>query len=197
METNQYIKGNQIIEVENHTDLTKTYQSVNPHDLPKYWDRDVINSKLSQIQNHEHKMLLTFLWMSGVRITEAINLRKGDIDFTNYVITVKWLKSRKYNYRILPIHPNLKELIQLYTATMKQEQKVFPISRQRAWQICQRHFNGSPHKFRHSFAVNWLRCGGDIVTLKRIMGHSKLQTTLIYLQIVPLDQGKELLKIQF
>lgn len=57
--------------------------------------------------------------------------------------------------------------------------------------------NGHPHQFRHSFAVNWLRNNGDIIILHRILGHTKIQTTMEYLKIVPTDQGKELLKINF
>ena len=80
---------------------------------------------------------------------------------------------------------------------MKSEDIVFPISRQRAWKISRRYLGGSPHTVRHSFAVNWLRHGGDIVILKNILGHSKIETTMEYLKIVPIDQGKELLKVRF
>ena len=40
------------------------------------------------------------------------------------MITVRWLKSRKYNERVLPIHPELRNLLQLYTATMKYDENV-------------------------------------------------------------------------
>lgn len=184
------------IEVLKNQDLTNTYQKVKSA-IPKYWERDYINDTLNKIKNHNHKMLLVFLWRSGVRISEAINLTKDKIDFDNYMMTVKWLKSRKYHERVLPIHPELRNLLQLYCATLKQGDKVFPISRQRAWQITQKHFNGNPHQFRHSFAVNWLRCKGDVIILHKILGHSKIQTTMAYLMIVPIDQGEELMKIQF
>jgi integrase len=180
----------------NSRDLTNHIHKVKA-DIPKYWDRDYIVSKISGINNHTHKMLLDFLWRSGVRITEAVNLTKGSLDFENYVMTVRWLKSRKYKYRNVPLHPNLKNLLQLYTAPMKSDDLVFPITRQRAWQLTKKYLGGHPHQLRHSFAVNWLRCGGDIVILHRVMGHSKIQTTMEYLKIVPIDQGKELLKIQF
>ncbi len=142
-------------------------------------------------------MLLQFLWMSGVRITEAVSLRKSDIDFQHYTVNVLWQKSRKYRRRIVPIHPRLRELLQYYTGSMRQEDRVFPMTRQRAWQLTQKYLGGHPHQLRHSFAVNWLRSGGEIVVLHRMLGHSKVQTTMEYLKIVPTDQGKELLKIQF
>lgn len=166
-------------------------------DLRRYWTREEINQKLANIRIAKDRMLIQFLWMSGVRITEAINLKKEDVDFNNHLMKVRWLKSRKYHERVLPLHPRLKDLMILYTAAMNGADKVFPITRQRAWQLCQKYLEGHPHQLRHSFAVNWLMCGGDIVILHRIMGHKNIQTTMEYLKIVPVDQGKELIKITF
>jgi integrase len=112
-------------------------------------------------------------------------------------MTVRWLKSKKYKNRVVPIHSRLLELLNLYTAGLKYEDRIFNITRQRAFQIIKQYLKVSPHKLRHSFAVNWLRCGGNIVTLHKILGHSKIQTTMIYLGIVPVDQGKELEKMVF
>jgi len=199
MEEEKLVGKEEVMEVQvlNKQDLTKTYQNVKKQDLRKYWDKEYINDKINDVKNYNHKMLLKFLWMSGVRITEAISLTKGNIDFENYTMTVKWLKSRKYHFRVVPIHPLLKDVLELYTASLKDSDKVFPISRQRAWQLCKQHLNGHPHQLRHSFAVNWLRCKGDIYILHRVLGHSKIQTTMEYLKIVPVDQGKELMKISF
>ena len=58
-------------------------------------------------------------------------------------------------------------------------------------------FDDSPHRFRNSFAVHWLRCGGRLEVLSQMLGHSDIKTTMIYLKIVPVDQGKELLKVRF
>lgn len=176
-----------------------TISSINVQkvDIRKYWTRDQINNMISQIEDSGDAMLLRFLWLSGVRISEAIGLKKKDIDIQNYVMTVSWLKNRKYKYRVVPLHPRLRDILQLYIAGMNQEDRLFPYSRVQGWRIVKKWTKGYPHQFRHSFAVNWLRCNGDIVILHRILGHSKIQTTMEYLKIVPIDQGKELLKIQF
>jgi integrase/recombinase XerD len=185
-----------IIEVSSKGDLTNPIRFVK-QDIRKYWIKEQIDSMLESINNHRHKMLIRFLWMSGVRITEAINLKKGDIDFNNYLMKVKWLKSRKWNERVLPIHPTLKNILEVYTAPLKESDLIFPISRQRAWQLTKKYLEGHPHQLRHSFAVHWLKSKGDITILHRILGHSKIQTTMEYLKIVPIDQGKELLKLEF
>lgn len=188
---------NQIIEISpEDKNITKTARTVKK-DHAKYWGREEINKRLNQMTNYKEVMLCRFLWMSGVRITEALSLQKKDIDFTNYMMKVKWLKSRKYNSRTVPLHPTLRNILAVYVAPINLEDRIFPITRQRAWTIVKKNFNGSPHQFRHSFAVNWLMSGGEIITLHNILGHSKVQTTMEYLKIVPVDQGKELLKINF
>jgi len=163
----------------------------------KYLDKEFINYKISALPMGQKRMLLTYLWMSGVRVTEAVNLVKNQIDFNKSMMTVKWLKSRKYKERVVPIHSRLLPLLQIYTSSFKAEAKVFPITRQRVYQITQEVLGCSPHQLRHSFAVNWLRGKGNIVVLHRILGHARLQTTMEYLKIVPMDQLEELEKINF
>jgi integrase/recombinase XerD len=177
-------------------DLTNSYDSVKGG-LPKYWERDFIVGGLAGIENPGHKMFFTFLWMTGVRVSEALNLRRRDINPVDFVVRIRWQKSRKWSERNIPLHPHLRDLLILFSASLKSDDLLFPFGRQRAWQLAQKYFGGSPHQFRHSFAVNWLRGGGDFVLLSRMLGHSDLKTTMVYLNIVPIDTGKELLKIQF
>ena len=70
-----------IPEVLKGKNLTKTIRNVNKKDLAKYMSQDAINEKLDKITNQKDKFFCNFLWMSGVRISEAINVRKRDINF--------------------------------------------------------------------------------------------------------------------
>jgi integrase len=183
--------------IQNNQNLTIPISNVDKGELPKYWDRDYISRIIDSVHNPSRKMFFMFMWMTGVRISEALMARKMDINFSEYMISIRWLKNRKYLYRYLPLHPNLKDLLQLYTAQMLAEDRLFPFGRIWGYKLVKRYFGGHPHQFRHSFAVNWLRCGGDMVILCRFLGHSNIKTTMEYLKIVPIDQGKELLKIRF
>jgi len=185
------IKGNTDIEILNNQDFTKPITNV------KYWERDYINSNLYTISNKSHKTFFMFLWRTGCRVSEVVGVKLRDVDFVNYTVTIKWLKKRKYQTRIIPMHPDLRNILDYYVANLKHDDRLFDFSRQRADQLARKYFNGSCHKFRHSFAVNWLRSGGDLYLLSRMLGHSSVKVTETYLQIVPIDIGKELIKVQF
>jgi len=184
------------LQVLNKKNITISSRNVK-QDLRKYLTKEEIDERLQRVKDHKKKMFFRFLWMSGVRVTEAINLEKKDLDLQNYLMTVKWLKSRKWNNRVAPIHPLLKNILEVYVASLNASDRIFPYTRQYAWKICKEEMKCSPHQLRHSFAVHWLKNKGDIVTLHKILGHSKIQTTMEYLRIVPIDQGKELIKIPF
>jgi integrase len=184
--------------------LTKSFINVKEEQI-KYLTRDEVRSIINEIKGHKEKFIFLFMWFTGSRVTEVINIRKKDIDFQNKEIKIRWLKNRKYLYRTMPIHPQLNDLLTFTTQGLNQEDKVFPYSRQRVWQMVKKHFPKEfswchPHTLRHSFAVNYLRqadSANDLVILMKLMGHSSILTTMKYLSIVPKDQAKQLAKIIF
>ena len=185
------------ISVFKQNNITIPISNVNKQDLPKYIDSEVLKERISRITNNRDRMLVIFLWMTGLRISEALNVKRKHVDLNNDTIVIEWLKSRKYHRRHIPIHAQLKQLLSFYLAPFKNEELIFNISRQRAERITKKWLGASPHMLRHSFAVHYLRCGGEVFNLSRLLGHSNIKITAEYLKIVPKDLAKELNTINF
>ena len=91
-------------------------------------------------------------------------------------------------------------MLQMYSTMMTSKDLVFPFTRQWLYKIVKKWFNDSPHMLRHSFAVNFLRQSQNptaLVILQRLLGHGRVQTTMEYLKIVPMDMAIELEKVRF
>ena len=122
----------------------------------------------------------------GLRIDECLTLRKESVDFDNMLVTVIGkgdkervvpisIECRKQLYKFLKIHEsnyvfpaNHGGRID-YKTTLDQLKKTFAP------------MHVSWHKFRHSFATNYVKDGGNVFYLQRLLGHSDLQTTKIYI----------------
>lgn len=168
--------------------------------IRKYIEKEEIDKLLSEMPPGRDKMMIITLWMSGIRVGELISIKKGDIDFQNNTVRIKWLKNRKYQERIIPIKKELCSMLSFYSAGLLSESRVFPLSRQRVHKIVNNWLGTHPHTLRHSFAVNFLRQSSSataLVILQRLLGHKRIQTTMEYLKIVPSDMALELEKIKF
>jgi integrase len=186
-----------IIEPKN---LTNHYGFVNKKEIRHYLTKDEINYRLNNIQGGRDKMLIQTLWESGLRVSEVINIKVSDIDFTKRRMIIRWLKNRRHKERIIPIHPNLCDKLQLYSSAMNKSNLIFPISRIMVFNICRKKFQCNPHMFRHSFAVNFLEQYNHpkaLLILKELLGHKNIQTTMEYLKLVPSDLEMALNEIRF
>ncbi len=117
------------------------------------------------------------------------------------------LKEKKAK-RIIPIQQALLSEFMSYAYKNKLEPdaKFFDIGRARAFQIVDKasedtkigkYKNIHPHLFRHGFAVNYLFCGGLFPNLKKLLGHSSILTTMIYLRLTQSDIKQDIDKIMF
>jgi len=196
------VKSNEI-EVLDPKKVTNSNQNVPPikQEIRKYLDKETILEVINNLPQGIAKMLIIVLWMTGLRVSELNSIRKKDIDIKNKIMRVRWLKSRKYNERIIPIKTELAYILEIYVSTKNSDDLIFPVTRQYIYRVVSRHFPGySPHTLRHSFAVNFLRQSTNptaLVILQRLLGHSKIQTTLEYLRIVPSDMAKALAEVSF
>jgi integrase/recombinase XerD len=137
---------------------------------------------------------------TGLRISEGLNLRRGDIDFDNLIIKVVG-KGRKE--RLVPFAPEIRKRLyrfdQFKAAKGIQSELLFAGFNGTRWEkrnsttslhLMQRKL-GLPrfgwHRLRHTCATNYLRRGGDIVRLSMVLGHSQITTTQRYLHLVTDD----------
>src|SRR3990167_100057 len=173
-------------------------------EIAGYLTPDEVHKVLSCISNKTHFLLADFLWKTGCRITEAISIRKRDIDFYNRTVSIRWLKGRKQRQRLIPMHQTLAYALSVYCGSMNLDDVVFQMSRQRAWQIVRKYGNQAsigkelhPHTFRHSFAIYFLGKVGNLIMLKDLLGHANITTTMVYLKYVQADKAEKINGLDF
>ncbi|MGA7523551.1 MAG: site-specific integrase [Acidobacteriaceae bacterium] len=153
----------------------------------------------SKYQRRLHVLIL-FLLDTGCRISEALGLRVSDVDLDNLLVTLDG-KGRKQ--RVVPISFELrKALFRFCTeAERKPEGLLFASRTGGTWnrrnilrdvkRLCDDFGFTAPgrtlHAFRHTFAVNYLRRGGSVFHLQKVLGHSSLEMTRRYANLVTAD----------
>lgn len=151
----------------------------------------------SQYEKRIH--LLTLLLLdTGCRISEALNLRMSDIDFDNLLVTLDG-KGRKQ--RVVPFSYELRKNLYRFSKSLKPESLLFATKMVTVWNrrnvlrdvkvLCKHLGFTAPgrtlHAFRHTFAVNYLRKGGSVFHLQKVLGHSTLEMTRRYANLVTSD----------
>ena len=162
--------------------------------LPDVFTKDEIKQFLNSIDNPKYKALFTTIYSTGLRIGEALNLTINDIDSKANVICVRQGKRRKDRYAPLP-QVLLTEL-RNYWKLCKTKHWLF--TGHQSNKLCQRTANKAftaikkkvgctkdvtVHGLRHSFATHLLEDNVDIFTIKQLLGHSSINSTLRYVHI--------------
>ena len=174
--------------------------SKKPKKLSKYLTKTKIDEMLERARNdnkRNHLILLT-LWRTGIRNSELVNLRKGDIKFEENRIVIHQGKGNKDRW--IPLDKDLRTLLEYHTADMNLDDRIFPISTVQVRNIVHKYQGNEyvkPHTFRHSFAVHCLKSGMNIRSLQKILGHSDLNTTAVYLDLVGKDIITDFEKVEW
>jgi len=146
------------------------------------------------------RTLVLFLLDTGCRISEALGVRMRDIDFDNLLVILDG-KGRKQ--RVVPFSLELRKALFRYGKDIdtRPESLLFANRCGTLWNrrnilrdvksVC--HVLGfepparTLHAFRHTFAVNYLRRGGSVFHLQKVLGHSSLEMTRRYANLVTTD----------
>lgn len=147
----------------------------------------------------KHRIVLTLIYSAGLRGQEAINLKISDIDFERKTIHIRQSKYKKD--RIVPLSNVISKGLKKYLEVEKPYIWLFngkePDGRYSvrglSWVMREtlKKTNISKtvnlHSLRHSYATHLLEQGVNIVTLKELLGHAEITTTMIYLHIAQCD----------
>lgn len=166
------------------------------HKLPKVFSVEQVQMLLSVITNPKHRMIISLFYGSGVRMNELRNIKLCDIDSKYFQIKVVAGKGKKDRFTLLPKH--LLEPLRAYYKHDRPKVYLFegktpgiPMCESSIQHSVQRYVkmiglggqDYSAHTLRHSFATHLLDAGTDIHTIKELLGHSSLATTMIYLHL--------------
>ena len=175
--------------------------------LPKYLDVEEVDRLLAQPDSSHprglrDKALIELLYATGLRVSELLSLRAGDINLDGFYLTCIGKGDKQ---RIVPLGHEAADWIRRYIAEgrpalLKTRRSPWlfvnarggsQLSRVGFWKILKeyglkagvtRHI--SPHVLRHSFATHLLERGADLRAIQMMLGHADLSTTQIYTHVL-------------
>lgn len=151
-------------------------------------------------EGQRERVILEVLYASGVRVSELVNIKLKDIDFSNKNILIfgKGSKERLVSfgdYALEYINLYLKEGRNLLLDGIKSDylivgKKSEKLTTRRVEQIIDDiikrtsiKLNITPHMFRHTFATHLLDNGCDLLVVQELLGHASLSSTEIYTHV--------------
>jgi integrase/recombinase XerD len=174
--------------------------------LPKFLDLDEVDRLLAQPDTKaprgmRDKALLEVLYASGMRVSELVSLKPGDLNLEEGYLTCVGKGDKE---RLVPIGHDATNWVQRYTREGRPallHGRTAPwlfvnarggrLSRVGFWKILKAHGLAagisrpiSPHVVRHSFATHLLERGADLRAIQVMLGHADLSTTQIYTHVL-------------
>jgi len=163
--------------------------------LPVILNRSELKELFSTPKLLKHRIVLTLIYSAGLRGQEVINLKLSDIDFERMTIHIRQSKYKKD--RLVPLSPTMAKGLKKYISVEHPHIWLFNGKelgakysvRGLAWVMRETlkktsiTKNVNLHSLRHTYATHLLEEGVNIVTLKKLLGHSQITTTMIYLHV--------------
>lgn len=151
--------------------------------------------------------LVALMLFNGLRSRETLRLQLEDLRFAQAQILVQGKGNRQ---RLLPLDSQTIELLNLYLrverpltnspfvfVVLKGQNRGKPLTPAGLRSLFRHHrrsteiWKANPHRFRHTFGADMVRAGISLPALMRLMGHSHIRTTMLYVQLSPQDVWQE------
>jgi len=160
--------------------------------LPSVLSKDEIKQIIEKADTDKSRLIISFLYGTGLRVSEIVNLKVQDINLAEKTGIVKAGKGNKDRMFILSekLIQNLKTFMDEHANYQYVFSKDKPLTTRNIQKII-KHMTKkaninkkvTPHTMRHSFATHLLEAGTDIRYIQALLGHSNLNTTQIYTHV--------------
>ena len=187
---------------------------INKKQLPMYKNRrkmkDVLTKEelsafFNACDNYMYKTIFMMIYGSGLRVSEAVNLRIEDIDSKKMRIFVRKGKGGKDRYTVLP-KVSLEMLRKYYKIKKPKHPEGYmflnregnPVKTERTREYFRRYRRKAKidekfvvHSLRHGFATDLIERGASILEVKELMGHSNIRSTMEYIHVAKVELSVE------
>ena len=160
--------------------------------LPVVLTTDEVKALIASSKFKKTELIIKMLYSSGLRVSEIVNLKIGDLDLQQ---NSGWVRSGKGDKdRFFQISESLDKQLTRWIAKNPNNKYLFseskPMSKRNIQSIITRaakkagiNKKVSPHTLRHSFATHLLDNGANLLVIQQLLGHENIETTKIYTHI--------------
>jgi len=165
--------------------------------LPEVMTEAEVKQLLQSLTDLRQKAVIGLFYGAGMRLAELKNLQWTDIERANNRLMIRQGKGNKDRYTLLP--KTLLADLEIYYRSCRTKVYLFESKQMKGRSLHERSLqnivnsammhSGFPsgkytaHTLRHSFATHLLDNGCDIHTIKELLGHGRIETTMIYLHL--------------
>jgi site-specific recombinase XerD len=173
--------------------------------LPIVLSKQECFSIINQTKNFKHRLILMFIYSGGLRVRELTNLKWSDVNVNRMTIHIKRSKGRKDRY--VPLAKNIIEPFVQYMSGLHKSEYIFFgannrekmshtgimfLLKQAVRRVGINKTGVCLHTLRHSYATHLLEDGLDIISIKELLGHESIQTTLVYLHVANCNRQQKM-----
>ena len=184
-------------------EIHKKIKTVRKKKLPVILDPEEVKNLLKQPSKRyptglRNKTIMSLMLHCGLRLSEIVNLKPGNLNLTKGKLRVESGKGKKdrdlaipdYLNDLLEAWRNIRPKSNYFFSTLKGKKLSDRYTQQMVKRYAQKagiNKRVSPHTLRHTYATQYYRQTKDIETLRRILGHSDISTTTIYITLANID----------